>query len=564
MTCDSLMLRRMVTELRAVLGRRVQRVFPLGRVEYVVELAGRQPGGQIVLSANPDLPRLYRADDLEPSGAAETPLAAVLRRHLRGATLTGVEQLAFDRVVRLQFANCEGLGPQARRFLILEISGRHSNLLLLDEGRTILECARHVTARVNRVCQSLPGEPYAPPPDFGKLNPLTVTAADLANHLPPTPQPLEEWLRATLQGGSDLFLAAVRAEAHVAETTTGLDEAGRESLAAALERVLGSAATEGPGFVLGLPGGRLQAYPRALPGAQVLGELPSLSAAVAVVHERQVEYQQSGQLRQRLTACLQSAREKARRCETARERSLAEAAGAEKVRRLGDLLLGHLHELTPGQPEAALADWETGKTVTVALDPGLTPQEQAQRYFSRYKKLQRVLQQVPPLLAAARAERQDYEDLLDQVEEASLAELRLIEEELRERGLLSRAKQARTPVKVDYRRAETSDGLPVLYGRSALENAAVLRAASPDDLWFHVQGAPGGHVVIRTNNHPEAVPPGSLLDAARLAARQSLRRREATVAVDYTLVKHLTRTRGAAPGHVVYREFKTLLVRPRD
>jgi predicted ribosome quality control (RQC) complex YloA/Tae2 family protein len=170
---------------------------------------------------------------------------------------------------------------------------------------------------------------------------------------------------------------------------------------------------------------------------------------------------------------------------------------------------------------------------------------------------------VPALLAEARGEREYLEDVLDQVETAEAEELRLLEQEMIERGLL-KAPRRREVVKAGYRRTETAQGYVLIYGRSGLENVAVLKAARPDDIWLHVQGAPGGHVVIRTNNRPEGVPDSVLREAAKLAARQSRRRREATVAVDYTPVKHLSRTRGAPPGHVIYREFRTIIVRPDD
>ena len=175
--------------------------------------------------------------------------------------------------------------------------------------------------------------------------------------------------------------------------------------------------------------------------------------------------------------------------------------------------------------------------------------------------MQRVRERVPALLRQAQHERQELEDLLDQVTEGELRELRLLEAEMGESGLLKALKR-RPEVKADFRRTETPEGFALIYGRSALENAAVLKAARPDDLWFHVQGAPGGHVVIRTNNRPDEVPQSAIVEAARLAARQSRRRRDTAVEVDYTRVKHLQHTRNAPPGHVVYREFKTVLVRP--
>ncbi|MEI6500277.1 MAG: NFACT RNA binding domain-containing protein, partial [Armatimonadota bacterium] len=187
--------------------------------------------------------------------------------------------------------------------------------------------------------------------------------------------------------------------------------------------------------------------------------------------------------------------------------------------------------------------------------------QNAQAYFDRYKKMQRIKERVPALLAEARQVREYLEDLLDQAETSEPDALRLLEQEMTDQGLL-KAPRRRQEVKAEYRRGETADGYTLIFGRSGLENAAVLKAARPDDLWFHVQGAPGGHVVVRTNNRPETVPHSTLLEAAKLAARQSQRRRDTAVDIDYTLAKHLSRPKGAAPGYVIYREFKTLLVSP--
>ncbi|MEN6642775.1 MAG: NFACT family protein [Armatimonadia bacterium] len=573
MTCDSLMFRRIVAELSELAGAKVARVFPTSRLEVVIEFGSRRALPQVVLNCGADLGRVHRADDCEPTVGADTPLSDVLRRHLRGATFTGAWQWQFDRVLWLEFSNAEGLGPQSRRSLVAEIMGRHSNLLLLDgvsethasaDELEILECARHVTARVNRVRQSLPGEPYVPPPTFGKLNPVEVTTEQLTAALPGEPEPLAQWLRSNLQGGSDVFLAVLLqrlgvggegSTAEVAETMPRLIEALRGMLAEA-EEVEGA-------YVALPPGKAPLVYPLPLPPEwEKLGEYGTLSAACQMLHRQLAEAGEATQVRQRLRGALNAALEKARRREDERQLSLDKAAHADEVRHRGDLVLAYLHEIGPQQPEVTVDDWDSGEKITIPLDPGLSPQQNAQALFDRYKKLQRVIERVPALLAEARQEREYLEDLLDQVEGAGLEELRLIEAEMVGRELL-KAPRKRREVKVDYRRTEI-EGYSVLYGRSGLENAAVLKAARPDDLWFHVQSAPGGHVVIRTDNRPDSVPQSTLIQAAKLAAKQSRRRRDATVEVDYTLIKHLQRSKGAPPGFVVYRQFRTLIVRPSE
>ena len=582
MTCDSLMLRRMVTELEEFKGARVARAFPQGKAEFVLEFSTRRELPQVVLSSSSELGRVHRAEGLEPVIGADTPLADVVRRHLKGATFLGVTQLQFDRVLRLEFGNAEGMGPQSRRSLVAEIMGRHSNLLLLDERDYILECARHVTSRVNRVRQSLPGEAYMPPPEFDKVEPETLTPQRLRELLPEDPMPLAKWLRSIIQGASDVFLAVLLWRQGLGdnvfvggasspdgeqERQSGLEapptsEGDLEWLLRTMREMMREAEAPGAGYLAVPPGKQPLAYPLPLPPDwEPLGTLPSLSHACQMLQRQVAQAGQARQIRQRLVGVLEAAVVKARRRENERQASIEKAQHAEEYREQGQMLLAHLQLIEPGASEVRLPAWDGGEDVTLRLDPRLSPQQNAQAYFDRYKKMQRIKTRVPALLAEARETREYLEDLLDQAETAQPDELRLLEQEMMEQGLL-KAPRRRQEVKAAFRRTETPDGYTLLYGRSGLENAAVLKAAKSEDLWFHVQGAPGGHVVVRTNNRPEAVPQNTLLEAAKLAARQSRRRRDAVVEVDYTPAKHLTRQKGAAPGHVIYREFKTLLVKP--
>lgn len=561
MTFDSLMMRRIVAEMNELRGARVGRVFPVARLEFVLDFSLRGPLPQVVINASAEAGRVHRDEDREPAVGVDTPLADVLRRHLRGATLLEARQHQFDRVMLLDFGNAEGMGPSSRRTLVAEIMGRHSNLLLLDERDYILECVRHVTARVNRVRQLLPGEAYVPVPDFDKLDPAQATVEQLAGRLPTAPQPLAAWVREVLQGASDVLLPVLLDRLSLpAHATTEDVTAG--DLLAALQGLVAEAGRPGAAVVAKTGGKRAVAYPVSLPAAwPKVGEAASLSEGMRTLASEAATNAEAAQLRQRLAAVASAALEKARRREHERQTALEKAKRAEQWRRRGELLMANLWAIQPGQEAFVGEDWETGEQVTIPLDPRLSPQENAQALFSRYKKLQRVRQRVPALLAEACEEREELEDLLDQIAEGGVPELRLLEQEMSERGLL-KAPRRRQELAIEYRRTETPEGYSLIYGRSALENAAVLKAARPDDLWFHVQGAPGGHVVIRTNNRPDEVPQSVIIEAARLAAKQSRRRRDTLVEVDYTPAKHLQRTRNAAPGHVVYRQFKTILVRP--
>lgn len=264
MIFDSLMLRRIACEVDQLRGARVTRVFPTSRLEFVLDLGVRAALPQVTINVSADMGRAHRDADREPVMGVDTPLADVLRRHLRGATLLEARQLQFDRVLSLEFGNAEGLGPASRRTLVAEIMGRHSNLLLLDERQYILECARHVTARVNRVRQLLPGEAYVRVPDFGKPDPATTKAEQLAEGWPVEPQPLTAWLRDSVQGGSDLLLAVLLDRLHLPDHAT-TEDASPGDVLRELRAVILEAERSDPGYVASSPRRRRVAYPVPLP-----------------------------------------------------------------------------------------------------------------------------------------------------------------------------------------------------------------------------------------------------------------------------------------------------------
>ena len=560
MLYDSLAIRRLITELRELCGVRVQRTFPLGRLEFVLEMHSRRPLPQIIISGAADSGRVHRDDDLTPVPGLVVPLGDVIRRHLLGATLAQVSQWQFDRCLRLDFINCEGLGPGSRRSLVAEIMGRHSNVLLLDEDGVILECARHVHADMNRVRQFLPGETYIPPPDFDKLDPSLADVEQLTARLPKDPVPLEKWLRATLQGGSDLFLNWVSAHFKGPKDAADLTPDTLVALLEIIGEMIERATAPGEGFIITGSVRRPAAWPLTAPQWEVMATCESLSEAMSALMRRATHDQAEEQLRRRITGALGPELKKARNRERERKEALQQAEAADTLREAGELLLAHLHLMAPRRQEVTVSDYyHDGAPRVITLNPRLDPQENAQAYFSRYKKARRVQERVPPLLAAARRQREYIEDVLEQAEGADLEALQLLEQELLAEGLLKAPRRPRPQVQAGPRR-QNIGGYAVLYGRSGLENDAVLREANPDDVWLHVRGAPGGHVVIRTDGRPDDVPQEVLLEAGRLAAQMSKRRNDSAADVDYTPARNVSRLKGTPPGYVHYRRYKTMRV----
>jgi predicted ribosome quality control (RQC) complex YloA/Tae2 family protein len=594
MLFDSTMLCRIAADIeRSLTGSNVGRVLQNAYDEVCLEMRAKGDKPQIVLSCNAEFGRVALSGECEPApGSADFAFGNALRKHLRGATLTAVRQVNYDRILELDFANCEGLGPQSKRRLIAEIMGRHANLVLIDAGDAvgqegeILACARQVTDRVNRYRQTVPGYFYLPPPGGEKLDPSQVAAMALRAGLGESgrrPRAGEEpklraAVRAVVSGGSDIFIeeALARAGMSADDYIADLAPEAFERLAGALRAVAAEARASGPGFVYTDPQepdrGPVFAYPIALRSRLEwdAAQTPDLSEATEGLCIRLRGRQATQQTRHRLQVIVTAALQKAATREQERRRALDKAQGADGMRQRGELILSQLHAIAPRAAVAKLVDYyaEGAPEIEVELDPKRSPQEYAQALFDRYRKLKRVQERVPPLLQEAAQEREYLEGVIDQIELAEGPdELREIEAELAQEGYVKEKRKITRPTgrpsdRIELPRFNSPDGYTILYGKTGIQNDEVIRQSDNNDIWLHVKDGPGGHVLIRTGNKPDKVPESTLIAAAKRAALNSKWRRDSVVEVNYTLAKHLHKPRYGRPGFVYYSEFRTIAVRP--
>ncbi len=575
MLMDSTMLARLTAEIADwAVGVPIRSVVQPRHDLLALELGRSGDWSCLLIDWSAEFCRMHLAREMPAPALKDLRMRSVLRRHLIGARLAEVTQVNYDRVVRLRFTNCERLGPQAQRTLIAELMGRHSNLVLLDEAGTIIEAGKHVTDRVNRYRQTMPGLAYVPPPEFNRLPPADADAEALSHRAEGAGEKqLGNWLRANFHGCSDLFLREVcaRAELEADRPMSALPSSWQEPLAAALRQVPEQAAALGNSYLYYDESGERPefVYPVELVSLPERRHevIAALSGALEELEMRLVTQRNMDDLSNRLLSALRDATAKAERVVEHREEALRRSKEGELHRRRGETLMAHLHELRPRQDEVTLPAYDAeGGELTIPLDSTASPLENAQRYFKRYRKTSRLKRVAARLLAAARHNLRYLAQAQTQIELAeSEDDLRQIEQELVAEGYLKAAKTAarpasKTPRRIAARRTESRDGYAILYGKSGTENDVVLRAAQPDDWWFHVKGAPGAHVLLRTNSRPEQTPETSIEEAARLAAALSSRRREAKVEVDYTLAKNVTKPRGGRPGLAYYTGARTIVV----
>jgi len=552
---DSIVLAAVMCDLRPCLGSRVRRVLQPSGSEIALELSGRG-SRTILISVHARWARIHLSAATERGEAA--PFAQMLRARLEGARLHAVDQPPFERSVTMRFETDAG-----RSDLVAELMGRHSNLILVQDG-VVAGALKLIGRDRSSVREVLPGHPFSPAPR-DRHRPDEVAAGDLRALLAATDAPLVQTLTAVVIGIGPVMARelAVRAgldpdspAAAQAEDAAALHAALRDLVTTVREeRFQPALYIDGnlPAGYAPFPLEHLQSLPFTFAA--------TMSEAVAKVTGRLSVAGELDEQRRALGAVIRRALRKSEHAASDLGRALAEADTGGVFRTRGELLLAYASQIPPGSTEAVLPGFD-GEPVAVPLDPALTPVENARRLFDRYAKVRDARPQVEARLRAVHGDRQYLESALAMVETASgaddLADLR---RELAEEGYLRerRGRPASAPRPRPY---VLESGAHLLAGRSNQDNDRVtFKVAGPEDLWFHARGVPGAHIILRTGGR--APTEAEIAAAASAAAYFSGARADARVAVDYTERKYVRKPRGSRPGMVTYERERTVQAVPR-
>jgi len=586
---------------RLVLGGRVQKVVQADELTFGIELYAHHERRWLLLSADPQHARVHLAGEkVGRAGELVSPLLLLLRKHLRHTRLLGVEQPGLERVLALTFGpgrppgepdnadEQEPASPPAQDghpgvTLIIEAIGRYSNLVLVDARGVILDSAKRVTPEINRYRVVLPRHPYVPPPPQDKQPADRIAAADLAARLQAAPAKTAAW-QVLVAGYSGVSPQLAREAVHRATGRAGAlagEVASAETLAGSLRELLAPRATGDWRPSVVREGGRVVAFaPYLLTQHRDARPAEMFSAAIDAYYAQVECFRPVDQARDAAMKALAGRREAANRKLESLRRALEGGQKAEQLRRSGEAILAHLADIRRGQTTLAADGLE------IQLDPSLTPVENSQACFKRYRKAKAALAGVPALLEETRL----YVEYLDQAAaHLALAEtveqVRAVQRDLTPQTPAPRAESgqevrsapcrgkpqgkhgrkgaspAAKPSAVGIARHLSGDGIEILVGRTGRQNDAVtFEDARPDDVWLHARGVPGAHVVVRCG--PGEVPERTLREAAQLAAHYSASRGATTVPVDWTRRRLVRRIREGLPGLVSYVGERTLHVRP--
>ncbi|WNQ13659.1 NFACT RNA binding domain-containing protein [Paenibacillus aurantius] len=573
MALDGLVVRGMVHELQKLTGGRIAKIHQPSGTDIVMQLRAQASNLKLLLSANPTYPRIHLTRQSFQNPQEAPMFCMLLRKHCEGGVIEEVRQVGTERIVHMDIRQRDELGDVYLKRIVVEIMGRHSNIILIDPRTgTILDGIQHVTPAISSHRIVLPGSSYTPPPEQGKADPLTVDRDAFREILGQAAEADEsEGQLAKRLVGAFSGISPLAAAETVFRSRAERDRIGPlDALGNAFEGILSNirdnryfpeiredAATGKSAFSV-------------IELTHIQGERETFSSVSECLEAFYGDKAEKDAVKQRtgdLQRFLINERNKNGKKLEKLEETLEEAKDADKYRILGELLTASLHLLKKGDKEVEVVNYydEEQKPVTIALDPLLTPSENSQRYFKKYTKTKNSLLAVEEQLVQTHEEIRYLDSLLQQLNSASLADIEEIREELVEQGYVrDRGRKQAKKKKKDkpaLTRYVSSEGIDIYVGKNNIQNEYLTnRLSHASDTWLHTKDIPGSHVVIRSASYGEA----TLLEAASLAAYYSQAKESSQVPVDYTLIRHVRKPSGAKPGFVIYDHQKTLYVTPDE
>ncbi len=540
MSFDGFFLHHMVEELRSELvNGRIQKINQPFEQELVLQIRSNRQSHRLLLSAHPVFGRIQLTQTTFENPAQPSTFIMVLRKYLQGALIESIEQIENDRIVEITVSNKNEIGDHIQATLIIEIMGKHSNILLVDKSsHKILEVIKHVGFSQNSYRTLLPGSTYIAPPSTESLNPFTIKDEKLFEIL--------QTQELTAKNLQSLFQGLGRDTANELENILVSDKLStfRNFFNQKTKPCLTETSFS------------------PVPFENSVGEpFSSLSDLLDTYYKDKAERdrvkQQASELIRRVENELQKNRHKLKK----QEKELLATDNAEEFRQKGELLTTFLHQVPNDQDQVTLDNYYTNQPITIALDKALTPSQNAQRYFKRYQKLKEAVKYLTELIEETKATILYLESVETVLNQAGLEEIAEIREELIQTGFIRRRQREKIQKRKKPEQYLASDGKTIIYvGRNNLQNEELtFKMARKEELWFHAKDIPGSHVVISGNLDPSDE---VKTDAAELAAYFSKGRLSNLVQVDMIEVKKLNKPTGGKPGFVTYTGQKTLRVTP--
>ena len=569
MAFDGITIANIVSEMKKeLIGGRLYKIAQPEEDELLLTV--KQPNGQkrLLISADASLPLIYLTTANKPSPMTAPNFCMLLRKHLQNGRITAVSQPGLERIVRIEIEHLDEMGDLRSKTLVVEIMGKHSNIIFCDND-TIIDSIKHISAAVSSLREVLPGKPYFIAGTQDKQNALDTDFEGFRTALAARPLPAFKAVYSCFTGISPVLAQELCYEAGVdgERPTAALTDSDYRNVYQAFAGMVSSVQEErftpNIAYTHGRPA-EFCALPLTMYGfgrpeessspSDRTVSFPSMSALLECYYAEKSALTRIRQKSTDLRRIVQTSLERNVKKYDLQLRQIKDTEKRETYRIYGELLNTYGYDAQPGAKVLEVLNYYTGEPVTIPLDPTLSATENAKRYFEKYGKLKRTNEALSQLTLEVKAEIDHLESVSAALDIALYEEdLTQIKEELTESGYIRRKggakKQKVTSKPYHY---ISSDGFHIYVGKNNFQNDELtFKFATGNDWWFHAKQMPGSHVIVKTENAAE-LPDRTFEEAARLAAYYSRGRGQEKVEIDYIQKKHVKKPGGGKPGFVVY------------
>ncbi len=582
MAFDGITIANLAKELNDTLaGGRIQKVAQPEKDELILTIK-QYDIYKLFLSADASLPLVYLTESTKQNPLTAPNFCMLLRKHFNSARIISVTQPGLERSLDIKIEHLDELGDLTVKHLIIEIMGKHSNIILCDENYIIVDSIKHISGFVSSVREVLPGRSYFLPQTVEKANPLTLTLEEFRQFVLEKPLPLSKALYTGLTGISPVMAEELchRSGLSSDQSANTLSEDFGIHLFKVLERFTESIKEgnfspcivfkdDAPVEFSAVP---LSCYEDHPSETMEIKQYDSISSVLEDYYAKKNQITRIRQKSADLRRIVATAIEREAKKYDLQTKQLKDTEKRETYKVYGELITAYGYGVEPGAKSMQALNYYTNEDITIPLDETLTPMENAKKYFEKYNKLKRTHEALSVYI-------QETKEALDYMESVRLSldlaltedDLNAIKEELIESGYLRRhidknAKKKPQKVKLSNTPLHylSSDGYHLYVGKNNLQNDELtFQFATGADWWFHAKGIPGSHVILKTGGiSTEDIPDRAYEEAAALAAYYSKGRDNDKVEIDYIEKKHVKKPAGGKPGFVVYYTNYSMMATP--
>ena len=567
MAFDGVTIAGIVSELKdKLIGNRIYKIAQPEKDELILTVKGSCGQVRMLMSADASLPLLYLTQKNKTSPMTAPNFCMLLRKHLQNARIVSVTQPGLERIVRFELEHLNELGDLCRKYLIIELMGKHSNIIFCDDQDKIIDSIKHISGMVSSVREVLPGRQYFIPKTQDKAELLSCSQEEMAAVLRAKSLPLYKAVYTGFTGISPSIAQELcyRAGVDADLPSAGLEAEALDRMVSVLSGLAADIRSEKFCYNVVYENKQPAEYAAVQLSSYEEGQRRRFECISELLEYYYAEKNTITRIRQRsvdLRKIVTTAIERNVKKYDLQVKQLQDTDKRETYRVYGELLNAYGYGVEAGAKSMEALNYYTDEKITIPLDPMLTAGENAKKYFDKYQKLKRTYEALTTLTKETKEEIEHLSSISIALDIALKEEdLVQIKEELIESGYIRRKGNTKRE-KITSRPFHyvSSDGYHIYVGKNNYQNEELtFKFATGNDWWFHTKGIPGSHVVVKSNN--DELPDRVFEEAGKLAAHYSQARGQEKVEIDYTQKKNVKKPNGSKPGFVVYYTNYSLVI----